>query len=253
MNIKNVCNSKNSFVMKKRITFFTILLLVAIHLKAQEAEIIFVDFEPDTVLNVGYQPKVIGIDFNNDSVPDVKMYWFQQSPGIYVGVGSCNLNVKVCYDVEEGDTISSQVDWNMGTPYPQLYEHYGFRLEKEGRYYYGWFRVYVILAERKICFDKFAFCTIPDYPLRWGQTSITAIGENETATSIAIHPNPTTGVVRIEGENATEVKVFNTLGQLVKIVQNTNEVGLESLPQGVYLLRVTLEGGKVFSDKVVKE
>jgi hypothetical protein len=47
--------------------------------------------------------------------------------------------------------------------------------------------------------------------------------------------------------------VYNALGQLVKTVQNTNEISLEGLPQGVYLLRVTTEDGKVFSDQVVKE
>ena len=70
---------------------------------------------------------------------------------------------------------------------------------------------------------------------------------------IFVHPNPTTGIVYIEGTEAAEVQVFNALGQLVKTVQNATEVSLEGLPQGIYLLRVTLEGGKVFADKVVKE
>ena len=74
-----------------------------------------------------------------------------------------------------------------------------------------------------------------------------------TNEKVFVHPNPTTGAILIEGEKATEVKVYNSLGQLLKTVQNTNEVSLEGLPQGVYLLRVTLENGKVFSDKVVKE
>lgn len=65
--------------------------------------------------------------------------------------------------------------------------------------------------------------------------------------------NPTKDLVRIDGLNPTEVQIYNTIGQLVKTVQNTNEISLEGLPQGVYLLRVSLEGGKVFADKVVKE
>lgn len=67
---------------------------------------------------------------------------------------------------------------------------------------------------------------------------------------IAIHPNPTTGIVRIEGENVSEVKVYNTLGQLVQTLQNTNEVSLESLPQGVYLLRVRDAEGNVCAKRV---
>ena len=49
------------------------------------------------------------------------------------------------------------------------------------------------------------------------------------------------------------MKVYNTLGQCVKTVQNANEISLEGLPQGVYLLRITTKDGKVFSDKVLKE
>jgi len=83
---------------------------------------------------------------------------------------------------------------------------------------------------------------------------VTNIKENkEASVTIKAYPNPAANIIRIEGAEASEVEVFNALGQLVKTVQNTNEVNLEGLPQGVYLLRVTTEGGKVFSDKVVKE
>ena len=80
------------------------------------------------------------------------------------------------------------------------------------------------------------------------------IAENETPINeVTVHPNPATTIVRVEGVEAAEAKVFNALGQLVKTVQSNNEVSLEGLPQGVYLLRVTTEDGKVFADKVVKE
>ena len=78
-------------------------------------------------------------------------------------------------------------------------------------------------------------------------------GIDEKVDCVKVFPNPTTSIVYIEGTEATEVQVFNALGQLVKTAQNTNEVSLEGLPQGVYLLRVTLESGKVFSDKIIKE
>ncbi|MBQ6769770.1 MAG: T9SS type A sorting domain-containing protein [Bacteroidales bacterium] len=77
--------------------------------------------------------------------------------------------------------------------------------------------------------------------------------KEQSGTIVALYPNPTTGTVHIEAENLTKAQVFHTMGQQVKTVQNTNEVSLEGLPQGVYLMRVTLEGGKAFSDKVMKE
>jgi hypothetical protein len=76
------------------------------------------------------------------------------------------------------------------------------------------------------------------------------IGENE-GEGITLSPNPTSGLVRIEGATATEVRVYNTLGQLLKTAQNTNEVNLRGLPQGMYLLRITDEDGAVATKKLV--
>ena len=78
-------------------------------------------------------------------------------------------------------------------------------------------------------------------------------GIEETDRNVSLYPNPAREKLTIESAEAAEVQVFNALGQLVKTVQNATEVSLEGLPQGIYLLRVTLEGGKVFADKVVKE
>ena len=59
------------------------------------------------------------------------------------------------------------------------------------------------------------------------------------------------GLVHIEGATATEVRVYNALGQLVKTAQNTNEVNLRGLPQGMYLLRITDEDGATATKKLV--
>ena len=74
---------------------------------------------------------------------------------------------------------------------------------------------------------------------------------HEELGRITLSPNPTSGFVRIEGATATEVRVYNALGQLVKTAQNTNEVNLRGLPQGVYLLRITDEDGAVATKKLV--
>ena len=76
------------------------------------------------------------------------------------------------------------------------------------------------------------------------------IGENE-GEGITLSPNPTSGLVRIEGTTATEVRVYSTIGQLVKTAQNTNEVNLRGLPQGMYLLRITDENGNTATRKIV--
>ena len=83
--------------------------------------------------------------------------------------------------------------------------------------------------------------------------TITGIGDNQTNDDIAISPNPTNGLVRIEGVTVAEVQVYNTMGQLVKTVRNSNEINLKGLPQGIYSLRVTNEEGNSVLRKVLKE
>ena len=78
--------------------------------------------------------------------------------------------------------------------------------------------------------------------------------ERWSGDGVGVYPNPSKDLVRIYGVEADEVWVYNGLGQLVKSVQNSNEVSLEGLPQGVYLLRITDAEGKMLVARVaVKE
>ena len=80
------------------------------------------------------------------------------------------------------------------------------------------------------------------------------VDENGGGTNVTVYPNPANGVVRIEGVVADEVQVYNALGQMVKTVRNSNEVSLEGLVEGVYLLRITDAEGKSHTARVaVKE
>lgn len=211
------------------------MLLTAFSLKAQQESIFFMDFEPDTMLHIGYPPNEICIDFDNDDLPDIKLYWYQESPGAFVELVCRDANVKMCL-AEEGDTISHLTEWRTGTPYPHIHENYAIRIEKEGLYYYGWFRIYSILAQYKLFFDKFAFCTIPDYPLVWGQTDIVGIDENdESIPFAALYPNPTNGLVTITGENLRQAEVINMLGQKLLGVKGKGgelHVDMAALPVG---------------------
>jgi len=60
----------------------------------------------------------------------------------------------------------------------------------------------------------------------------------QEAPEIRVYPNPAMDVVHIQGVEATEVQVFNSLGQLVKTVRGTNEVNVSDLPDGLYLLQI---------------
>jgi hypothetical protein len=84
-----------------------------------------------------------------------------------------------------------------------------------------------------------------------------AIKENDYSIAFAtLHPNPTTGLVTIAGENLRQAEVLNMLGQQVLSVQgegNELRIDMATLPAGVYFVNVTDEEGRKCVRKVVKE
>ena len=76
--------------------------------------------------------------------------------------------------------------------------------------------------------------------------NITGIGEN-TTLEVMLYPNPTDGLLRIEGQGLMQVTVMNLLGQrlLETTVEHKASVDLGRFGQGVYLVRVETAQGSV--------
>lgn len=77
--------------------------------------------------------------------------------------------------------------------------------------------------------------------------SVTEVG-NKT---ISLYPNPAKDFVRIEGTEATEVQIYNTLGQSVKTFHKTNQLNISNFPGGFYLLRITADDGIVSIKRLI--
>ena len=65
-----------------------------------------------------------------------------------------------------------------------------------------------------------------------------------------IYPNPTSGVLNVQGESMKSVEVYNTIGQCV-MTQEVNGDGIqlstESLNNGIYFLRIQSNDGAVLN------
>lgn len=71
-----------------------------------------------------------------------------------------------------------------------------------------------------------------------------------------LHPNPTTGLVTITGQDLKTAEVFNTLGQQVATATGEGElftVDISQLPAGIYFINITNSEGRKCVSKVVKE
>jgi hypothetical protein len=67
----------------------------------------------------------------------------------------------------------------------------------------------------------------------------------ELNRTIELYPNPSSEVVMIRGqENILSIDIINSAGQVVRTIDNLNdnfaEVDVQSLPRGVYTIRITV-------------
>ena len=75
-------------------------------------------------------------------------------------------------------------------------------------------------------------------------------GVAELEQSLKIYPNPTTGVLNIQGEGIVSIEVYNTVGQRVmtQVVDgNGIQLNTESLNNGIYFLRVHANDGAMLN------
>ena len=166
-------------------------------------------------------------------------------------------------DNDGTDTIPNIVHW--GHTYLWLDDEgqsrFAARKQIENdNYIFAWFEAYNYVIFNPfvchVCFDKYAYCTVHNYPLVWGQTELVGIEEATSNAFAALHPNPTTGFVSITGENLRQAEVLNMLGQKVLSIQgevNELRIDLAALPVGVYFVNVTDSEGRKCVQKVVKE
>ena len=75
--------------------------------------------------------------------------------------------------------------------------------------------------------------------------------DEPTENPLNVWPNPAKDFVRIECVEAAEVQVYNTLGQIVKTVQGSNEINVSGLAEGVYLVRIRDAEGRNHVVRVV--
>jgi len=73
----------------------------------------------------------------------------------------------------------------------------------------------------------------------WG-TCPTAGVDDQYLTNISIYPNPTDNTLFISGnETPIAVSIYNVLGKEVLSIKNTDNINVQALPSGVYVIRIS--------------
>lgn len=83
----------------------------------------------------------------------------------------------------------------------------------------------------------------------------TGLDENDDSTT-TLYPNPTMGLIVIEGEGIHEIRVFNSTGQQIMLVNakgaTSLQIDLNSLPTGIYTLQAVGEN-RLYTKRIVKK
>ena len=274
--------------MKKLFLIITTLVLSSI-VHAQQGEIIYREFDPPLglVQDVYGPAQILELDFDGDGVTDHRFYGeddrWHEFDVMEVSLNGwetrlVNLDENDPYTFDENDTLipNAPNGWRRGPNFAYYYfpnlnangiyhETWGMHIVIDDKNYYGWYHGYGMEGRDysggpylyKIYIDKIAFCTIPDYPLCYGQTGLTdGIEENKATSFVTLYPNPATGLVTLKGQDLKSAEVFNTLGQCVATIKGEGEqlkVNISSLPAGVYFVNITDGEGRKCVKKVVKE
>lgn len=71
---------------------------------------------------------------------------------------------------------------------------------------------------------------------------------------VGIYPNPTEGIVNVKADHDIEkVSIINLAGQLIDIRFLNNQLDLQGLPKGVYIIELKLKNGQKISKKIIKD
>lgn len=272
--------------MKKLVAILTFFVL-AISANAQQGEILYTEYNPDWCLeSIQYAPAdTIKLDFDGDGTWDfaIRMFWQRYIDITFIPANGWEYRSRITNDtllppsfqhlgLAEADTIvpyTPPFGWKKD-PYYRATGMCGIRkVVNDSTIYYGWLdQIWIDSSipgnqnggipyiKEYECVRSMAFCTIPNYPLRWGQTSLIGVEEKDAAAFASVHPNPTNGQVTITGKGLRQAEVVNTLGQRVATVTGEGgslQVDIAHLPAGVYFISVTDGEGRRCVRKVVKE
>ena len=266
--------------MKKIIVSIIAVFILQIAV-AQQGEILYTNCNPDLCVSaevIPYPNDTINVDFDHDGIIDFKVYLTMTSSVGYIEpelITSWGL-LRVHHNNEDDTIVPSGTYRHNITNIPNTLcsSHnewmIGFKKTVDSLNYYAWVKVYVNRVKYGIhdpnhgvydkvwgYVDKYACCTIPNYPLHWGQTSLNWPVEGiEDSSFASVCPNPSKGVFTISGENLLRIEVVNLAGQTICSSECDGDgatIDMSCHPAGVYLINITNKNGELHTKKVVKE
>lgn len=265
--------------MKKHMITLLASLFYCLYGFAQQGDFIYIQY-PDEWTNF---PDVgsIFFDVNNDNIPDACFavhddpHWgLSRSFSTINGMECCSYSQQTTQSNNQFTSLSLPLNsesliWDeYMVPVVSDYTHLvvfkaALRLTDGENHYYGWLEAFELVhfntnppnIDFKV--SRTCFCTIPNYPLVWGQTSHYDDTEEKTAAVFAtVLPNPGKDELTVKApvENAL-IRFYDLQGRLlfVKPFDFNITVNTGDWTQGIYLWEIWNGARKEASGKWIKE
>lgn len=254
--------------MKTNILLLTIFAVIMSNslFSQEEGRIIYTDFENDTIRLIDS----ICIDMNCDNILDYKVVHKWSDTDIDYQTVDTYYNWEIA-SIFANDTlpIMNHTNWTNSALLTMCWIgepkdfNFIFRYNiNDNDYCYGWIRFSIRygylsgVCSYRYIFHDMAYCTIPNYPLRFGQTSFTDVDENSYEPLQAkLFPNPADDKLslRISGDiSCDNVMIYGIDGRLLKIQNDDFEnIDVSDLSGGIYITKITLDNGNTYTDKIV--
>ncbi len=83
---------------------------------------------------------------------------------------------------------------------------------------------------------------------------IIGVEDFEQSKNVNVYPNPVSQTLYIDSDEAIQsIKIFNSIGQLVKSESNSDTINVEELQKGIYIVYVYYQNGHHLIDKLIKK
>ncbi len=85
------------------------------------------------------------------------------------------------------------------------------------------------------------------------QEDLAVTEQKKSIAKMSVFPNPAKDVLNISGKEVQIVKVYNVLGQQMKVMHSNNSVDVQGLTPGTYVLQVEDVEGNIKTTKFIKK
>ena len=195
----------------------------------------------------------IGYNWNTDSQSFVPSYKYEYT---YDANGNRTLYIRYNWDTDSQSLVPS------GGKYEYTYDANNFKTNETSYIWYAALGVYKpnfkmdisiqsetdtnivregITYEYDTNFNTWNELEGEEFKSYWYYTKVSTLSADKIETlTFAIYPNPTSNTLFISGnETPIAVDIYNVLGKEVLSIKNTNNINVEALPSGVYVIRIS--------------